>query len=232
VNPNGGRGIFSFTQRWTSSAPGLADGNAFGDFVLGDPTSAQVGLGRAAMNASTDWEHFYVQDNWQIASNLKVDGGIRYEYSRNMTDARNEIAAIDTSVPGGRFVVASDGAGNMSPVPAALLSLLPIPYVPSSAAGWNNSLLVPRSLRLAPRAGIAWSLPEVKTVARAGVGIYPNQAAYSIVTTLAQNLPFFITKTANSAADALSPSFTTQNALTVDAVQKKLAPVSTTVTGW
>jgi hypothetical protein len=218
VNPNGARGIFSFTPRWTSSAPGLTDGNAFADFLLDDPTTAQAGIGRATMNATTDWAHFYIQDNWQITANLKIDLGIRYEYNRNMTDANNQIAAIDTSVPGGRFVVASDGSGNISPSPAALLPFLPIPYVPSSVAGWNNSLLVPRSLRLAPRADIAWSLPGARTVIRAGLGIYPNQAAYNIVTNLAQNLPFFVTKTVNSAAAALSPSFTTQNALTAPTV--------------
>jgi hypothetical protein len=50
---------------------------------------------------------------------------------------------------------------------------------------------------------------------RAGFGIYPNQAAYSIVTNLAQNLPFFTTKTVNSTPTALPP-FTTQNALTTN----------------
>jgi hypothetical protein len=35
VNPNGARGMFSFTPRWTSAAAGLADGNAFADFLLG-----------------------------------------------------------------------------------------------------------------------------------------------------------------------------------------------------
>ena len=210
ANPNGARGIFSFTPRWTSSAPGLTNGNAFADFLLGDPTTAQAGLGRAALDANTNWGHLYVQDNWQIASNLKVDFGIRYEYNQNMTDANNQIAAIDTSIPGGRFVLASDASPNVS--------LIPIPYVTAAAAGWNNSLLVPRSLRLAPRAGLAWSLPRnLKTVIRAGFGIYPNQAAYSIVTNLAQNLPFFVSKTVNSAV-ALSPTFTTQNALATNAL--------------
>jgi hypothetical protein len=217
VNPNGARGIFSFTPRWTSSAPGLADGNAFADFLLGYPTTLQVGLGRAAMDASTDWGHFYVQDNWQIAPNLKIDLGIRYEYNRNMTDANNQIAAIDTAAAGGRFVVASNNSGTISPAANALLPFLPIPYVTSSAAGWNNSLLAPRPLRFAPRAGLAWSPAggRLKTVVRAGFGIYPNQAAYSIVTNLAQNLPFFVTKTVNPAA-ALSPSFTTENGLTAN----------------
>ena len=218
VNPNGARGVFSFTPRWTSSAPGLADGNAFADFLLGYPTTAQAGLGRAALNASTNWAHFYVQDNWQLTPKLKIDFGIRYEYNRNMTDANNQIAAIDTSVPGGRFVIASDGSGNISSAANAVLPFFPIPYVASSAAGWNNSLLVPRSLRLAPRAGFTWSLPRnSKTVIRAGLGIYPNQAAYSIVTNFAQNLPFFVTKTVSSTT-TLVPPFTTENVLTASTV--------------
>ena len=215
VNPNGARGIFSFTPHWTSSAVGLADGNAFADFLLGDPTTAQAGLGRAAVDGNTYWAHFYVQDNWQITRNFKADIGLRYEYNQNMTDEANQFSAIDTSVPGGRFVIASGAGGNIAPSANALLPLLPIPYVTSSAAGWNNSLLVARPLRLAPRAGFAWNLPDnLKTVIRAGFGIYPNQAAYSIITNLAQNLPFFVTRTANSSSTALLPTFTTGNALT------------------
>jgi hypothetical protein len=213
VNPNGARGVFSFTPRWTSSAPGLADGNAFADFLLGYPTTAQVGLGRAAMDANTDWAHFYVQDNWQLTPALKLDLGLRYEYNRNMTDATNQFAAVDTTIPGGRFVIASDSAGNLSPAAGALLPYLPVPYVTSQAAGWNNSLLATTLPRLAPRAGIAWNLPgNLKTVVRAGFGIYPNQAAYSIIANFAQNLPFFVTKTVNSTVTAMPP-FTTQNAL-------------------
>lgn len=218
VNPNGARGIFSFTPRWTSSSAGMADGNAFADFLLGYPTTAQVGLGRAAMDATTNWGHFYAQDTWQITPSFKFDVGIRYEYNQNMTDTNNWIAAIDTSVTGGRFVIASGDSGRVSPASNALLPFLPIPYITSSAAGWNNSLLVPRALRLAPRAGLAWSIPgNLKTVIRTGFGIYPNQAAYSIVTNLAQNLPFFVTKTVNSAV-TLSPTFSTENALTANTV--------------
>ena len=213
VNPNGARGIFSFTPRFTSSAPGLGDGNAFADFLLGDPTTAQVGLGRAAMDANANWGHFYIQDSWQVTRSLKLDLGLRYEYNRNMTDANNQMAAIDTSVPGGRFVIASDSSGMISPAANALLPFLPIPYVTSAAAGWNNSLLTSRPLRLAPRGGFAWTLPgHSNTVLRGGFGIYPNQAAYSIVTGFAQNLPFFVTKTVSSDA-AAPPSFQIQNAL-------------------
>ncbi len=115
VNPNGARGIFSFTPRFTSSSAGLGDGNAFADFLLGDPTTAQVGLGRAAMDANANWGHFYIQDSWQVLRSLKLDLGLRYEYNQNMTDANNQMSAIDPSVPGGRFVIASNGSGMISP---------------------------------------------------------------------------------------------------------------------
>ena len=215
VNPNGARGIFSYTPRWTSSAAGLADGNAFADFLLSYPTTAQTGLGRAAVDAHTNWAHFYAQDNWQITQNLKIDIGLRYEYNQNMTDAANQFSALDTSVPGGRFVIASDGAGNLAPSANPLLPLIPLSVVTSSAAGWNNSLLTSRPWRIAPRAGFVWNLAgNFKTVIRGSFGIYPNQAAYSIVTNFAQNLPFFVTKTVSSSGTALSPAFTTATALT------------------
>ncbi|HEY4364088.1 MAG TPA: carboxypeptidase-like regulatory domain-containing protein [Bryobacteraceae bacterium] len=217
-NPNGARGIFSYTPRFTSSAAGLANGNAFADFLLGDPSTAQVGLGRAAIDGSTNWAQFYAQDSWQAARNLKIEIGLRYEYNQNMTDSENRLAAIDTSVAGGRFVVASDGSGNVSPLAAPLLPLAPLPVVTSAQAGWNNSLLTTRPIRLAPRAGFAWSPGNSKNVIRGGVGIYPNQAAYSIITNFAQNLPFFVTKTVSGAAAALSPTFTTENALTASSL--------------
>ena len=218
VNPNGARGIFSFTPRWTSSAPGLADGNAFADFLLGYPTTAQVGLGRADMDASVKWIHLYAQDSWQLTPRFKVDAGLRYEYNPNMTEARNRMAAVDLSQPGGRFVIASDGSGQIAPEAAPLLPFIPIPYVTSAAAGWDNSLLTSKPLRLAPRVGFAWSPASPQTVVRGGFGIYPNQAAYSIITNFAQNLPFFVTKTVSSSATAASPSFSTANALAANTV--------------
>jgi hypothetical protein len=219
TNPNGARGVFSFTPKWSSSVPGLTDGNALADFLLGDPTTAQVGLGRAAIDGNTNWAHFYAQDDWQVTPHLKLDAGLRYEYNQNLTDAHNQIAAVDTSVPGGRFVIASDSSGNIAPSAAPLLPFIPIPYFTSAAAGWNNSLLTTRPFRLAPRVGFAWNLPNSpKTVLRGGFGIYPNQAAYSILTNLAQNLPFFVTKTVNSSATAAFPTFNTEDALLADTV--------------
>ena len=50
-------------------------------------------------------------------------------------------------------------------------------------------------MRLAPRIGLAWTLPDHKTVIRSGFGIYTNQAAYNIIQNAALNLPFYFAKT-------------------------------------
>ncbi len=207
VNANNARGLFQFTGHYT--------GNALGDFLLGTPTQGQVGVGgRGALLGRTNWVHLYIQDGWQILPSLKLDIGLRYEYNQNVTDVNNNMAVVDTHVPGGRFVIASDSRGQISPNASALLSSIPIPYVTSAQAGWDRSLLAPRPIRLAPRIGLAWSLPDQKTVIRSGFGIYTNQAAYSIIQGAALNLPFYFAKTvANASAACASSPCTTENIL-------------------
>ena len=96
----------------------------------------------------------------------------------------------------------------MATIPAGLN------YVTSAQAGWNNSLLTARPLRLAPRIGLAWALPDHKTVIRSGFGIYTNQAAYSIIQNAALNLPFYFAKTVtNSTSCAAATNCTTENIL-------------------
>src|ERR1700730_17244092 len=165
ANPNNARGTFAFTNRWTSQTGSGADGtggNSFADFLLGYPTTGTAGIGRASLDSYTNWAHFYIQDSWEITPNLKIDAGIRYEYNQNMIDRLNGMSIIDgisvlDATPGvntARFVVPSD-ANTLSPNP--LLSLITIPVVTSTAAGYNRSLLEPATFRFAPRLGVAWN---------------------------------------------------------------------------
>jgi hypothetical protein len=223
ANPNNARGTFAFTNRWTSqtgSGAAGTGGNAFADFLLGYPTTGTAGIGRANLDSYTNWAQFYVQDSWQVTPNLKIDAGIRYEYNQNMIDRLNGMSIIDgisvlDATPGvntARFVVPSDST-TLSPNP--LLSLITIPVVTSAAAGYNRSLLEPRNFRFAPRLGVAWNPWGLsKTVIRAGAGIYPNQAAYSVISNAAQNLPFFVNKTVNTTASNGAPPFSTPTMLT------------------
>jgi outer membrane receptor protein involved in Fe transport len=216
VNPNAARGAFTFNGQWT--------GNAFADFLLGYPSAAQVGIGRADEHGRTTWFHVYGQDDWRVNSNLSVNYGLRYEINSQMADVDNRLSAIDLTAPGGRFVIASDDDGNISPTAEPLLGEIPIAAVTSKAAGWTRGLLRPGYQRFAPRIGFAWSLGgRGKTVMNAGAGVFLNQWAYSIQQALAQTLPFFIAKTVNAPADALRPTATTETML--------LAPANGSVGG-
>jgi carboxypeptidase family protein len=218
TNPEAARGVLAFTSRWTSSRAGLTDGNAFADFLLGVPSSAQVGIGRGDEDARTNWLHVYGQDDWEVTPRLTVNFGLRYEINQHMRAVDNRLSVIDLTVPGGRFVIASDNDGRINPAANALLPLIPIPYVTSSSAGWERGLLQPSYKRIAPRLGVAWQAPgKHDTVVRAGFGIYLNQWAYSVQQALARNLPFFLVKSVNIAADALSPIATTADILAADA---------------
>ncbi|PYU27487.1 MAG: hypothetical protein DMG32_06765 [Acidobacteria bacterium] len=207
--PNGARGIYTYTGSYTSN--GLNTGNPLADFLLGYPSQAQVGIGSGAENARTSWAHFYFEDSWQAAPNLTLDAGLRYEYNANLVAQADQTANIDLVAPGGPAFVVADNPANLAPGAAQLALLSPLPIVSASSVGWNESLLIPRSLRFSPRVGVAWRIPgPQEMVVRAGFGIYTNQAAYSILQNLAENIPFFLVKTVTNSSAA---AFTTENIL-------------------
>ncbi|MCH7750468.1 MAG: TonB-dependent receptor, partial [Acidobacteria bacterium] len=209
-NADTARGAFTYTGQWT--------GNALADFLLGFPTSARSGVGGGDEDARTTWLHLYAQDDWRARDNLTFNYGLRYELNSHMKDVDNRLSSIDLSVPGGRYVIASDDAGNISPDAEALLPLIPIPWVTSSEIGWERSLLRPSKKRFAPRVGFALSFGEDRpAVIRGGYGIFLNQWAYSVQTAFTRNLPFFFLKQVDAPSDQLVPTLQTRDILTSDA---------------
>ena len=206
--PDNARGAFTYTGQFT--------GNAFGDFLLGYPTSAASGIGRGDQDGRTTWLHLFAQDDWRMRENLTLNVGLRYEYNQHMRDENNRLSSVDLLTPGGRFVIASDDAGNINPEAHALLPLIPIPYVTSAEAGWERGLLSPSKVRLAPRTGLAWVFDDGRAVLRGGYGIFLNQWAYSVQTALSRNLPFFYTKQVDVPVTQRLPLFQTRNILAAD----------------
>lgn len=205
--PNDARGVYTYS--------GVYSGNPLADFLLGYPSQAQVGIGEGAENAHANWAHFYAEDGWQVTQNLKLDFGVRYEFNQNLAARANQTSDIDLAGPGGPVFVVAGNPANLPPAAAAIAALSPIPVVSAASVGWNNSLLKPKSLRLSPRIGLAWTVPHSRqTVVRAGFGIYTNQAAYSVLQNLAENVPFFLLKTAANTTGA--PLYTTANILTLN----------------
>ena len=206
VQPDNARGSFTYAGQFS--------GNAFADFLLGYPTSASAGIGRGDENGRTNWLHLYAQDDWQARSNLTVNAGLRYEFNQHMYDVQNRLSSIDLSVPGGRFVIASDADGRINPGAQPLLSQIPVPYVASNEIGWGRGLLDPSAIRLAPRVGFALGLRDARAVVRGGYGVFLNQWAYSVQTAFARNLPFFRTEQVDVPADVRSPTLRTRDILT------------------
>jgi hypothetical protein len=199
--PDNARGAFTYTGQFS--------GNAFADFLLGYPTTAVAGIGRGDEDGRTNWLHLFAQDDWRVRSNLTLNLGLRYEYNQHMRDVSNRLSSVDYQTPGGRFVIASDDNGNLDASAQDLLSLIPLPYVTSDAAGWDRGLLSPSKLRLAPRTGFALSLDGGRAVVRGGYGVFLNQWAYSVQTALARNLPFFFTRQIDVPSTQRVPASTT-----------------------
>jgi outer membrane receptor protein involved in Fe transport len=201
--PNNARGTYTFS--------GAYSGNAFADFLFGVPSQAQVGIGEGEENAHTNWAHFYIQDGWQVTPNLKLDVGLRYEYNSNLVAAPNQTSNIDLTPPGGPAFVVSGNPASLTTSQSALMAIAAaqnpsIPVDSASAVGWNDSLLRTRPLRFSPRLGLAWTIPRSgETVVRAGYGIYTNQAAYSVLQNLAENIPFFLNKTVSNNTPTTAP---------------------------
>ncbi len=207
-NPEAARGAFDFTGQFSR--------NAMADLLLGYPVAARSGTGgRGSEDARTTWFHVYVQDDWRARGNLTINYGLRYEINQHMYDVENRLSSIDFSVPGGRYVIASDDEGNISPAAESLLPLIPIPWVTSAEIGWDNSLLRPSKKRFAPRLGFALSLGDnATTVVRGGYGIFLNQWAYSVQTAFTRNLPFFFLRQVDVPIEQTRPELTTRNILT------------------
>ena len=210
VNADSARGAFTYTGQFS--------GNAMADFLLGYPILGRSGIGgRGSEDARTTWLHLYAQDDWRLRDNLTINYGLRYEINQHMHDVDNRLSTIDFSVPGGRYVIASDESGNISPDAGALLPLIPIPWVTSAEAGWDNSLLRPSKTRFAPRLGFALTLGDRgATVVRGGYGVFLNQWAYSVQTSFTRNLPFFFLKRVDVPISQVQPDLTTQDILTAN----------------
>ena len=167
VNPNQARGAFTFNGQWT--------GNAFADFLLGYPASAQAGLGRADEHGRATWFHVYAQDDWKARANLTLNYGLRYEINGQMTDIDNRLSAIDLTVPGGRFVLASDGNGRLSRAQERCCRRSD-PRASQRRLDQRSAAAQLSALRAA--LGAVWTLgQDADTVVNAGFGVFLNQWA-------------------------------------------------------
>ena len=144
------------------------------DFANGFATLFQQGS--AAVTRGRTWStNLFLQDNWKVKSNLTLNLGLRWEYNRALTDARDRVAALR---PGQQSDIFPDApAGLVYPGDAGISRS-------TYGEDWNN---------FAPRFGFAWDVLKNGGLAlRGGYGLFYDLHNYLLTFNVTRTAPYVI----------------------------------------
>jgi hypothetical protein len=162
-------GNFTFANTFT--------GNAYGDFLLGIPTTDQRITARYRAEGFTRNWNFFWQDDFKITPRLTLNYGLRYEYHPPFRDRFGNISNWDNV--NGRVVVPTMGISHTEPVFRATIGSTPI--VTAKDAGWPEALRQKDLNNFAPRFGFAFRpSADNRSVIRGGWGIFVNDLIGSV----------------------------------------------------
>ena len=152
-------GSVTFSERFT--------GHAYGDFLLGIPTSAQrafPSIQISRLRWASDW---FITDDFKITPRLTLNIGARYEYHPGYSEALGQQSVFD--IGSGKIVVPDGALSRVSPlVPRGYVDV-----VEASKVGLPGATLMRGDRNnIAPRLGLAWRPFGPSTVFRAGYGFF------------------------------------------------------------
>ncbi|MFN7997521.1 MAG: TonB-dependent receptor [Bryobacteraceae bacterium] len=148
-------GQFDFNGQYTGF--GLAD------FMLGYPSQVRLkGPALARYNRKTD-TGAYINDTWNVSSNLTLTLGVRWEYFMPSVD--NNDRRVNWNPATQAVVVPSQSTLQFTSIPQDI----PVEIAPAGFPG--RSLMYGNWKNFGPRAGFAYRLHD-RTVVRGGYGIY------------------------------------------------------------
>lgn len=187
-------GQFGFTTNYT--------GNAFGDFLLGYPSSVFRAYPIALYgNYANQWAAF-VQDDYRVTHNFTLNLGLRWAYNPFFNGINGQTSAFDYAT--GKVVIPTTGSGALiDPIPQPETPLL-LPLFTDRLLG-TNQLGLPQSIRRTgdgqwlPRFGFAWRpAASDKLVVRGAYGIFDEFLDTNLTLQWAKVPPFEITQTVNN----------------------------------
>ncbi len=213
IGGNNPLGSYTFTGYATASPAdqiggksGVTSGDGFADFLLGLPQSTALQAGLYKTYLREDVYDGYAMDDFRVASNITLNGGLRYEYFGPYTSKNNRLVNLQ---PNSTFTAFT-------------------PIKPGQA-GYPTSLVNPDRLMFAPRLGVAYRPKNAgwtkDTVIRVGYGINYNTGQYAIfarslshqppfAATQTNDFPIYTTSTAPTAPPAPTGCATTQSQYT------------------
>jgi hypothetical protein len=167
-------GSYSYTQlntRDRRTNQGIISSADFSQFIQGlvttndDFTTTKFLQGNANRYYRAGQAGAYIQDKFQLHSNLSLTAGLRFDWDGGLTEKYGRIFNFDPS----RYVYddATDTISSNGFIIAGNNKLFP-------TRGVSNTTLTGRQWGLAPRVGAAWSPRKFndKVVVRAGMGLY------------------------------------------------------------
>ena len=181
-------GSFTFTGLFTQDATSDPNtGFSFADFLLGLPQQTAI---NSAVNKSYLRDNVfdaYALDDWRWLPSLTLNYGVRYEFFAPYTEKYGHLAEVLTNPTEG-FTSQTEVLSGQGGLPAALVN--------------------PFTKAFAPRVGLAWRVPKVKSmVVRANFGMNYTVGAYAtFASTLAHEPPFANEQTNQEVTAAGSPS--------------------------
>ena len=192
------RGLFNFSGTFT--------GNAFADYLLGDPNQETL---NSELDGDLRYKYYgaYINDDWKVTPKLTLNLGIRYE---------RETAPIERNNLQSNFVVGPNVLiFPNNNIPSTAL-------IPASLAGTIPAGVDPRALikvfgnNWAPRAGLAYQI-RPNTVIRVGGGLFYAEADAAGASGRPVSNPPFRTTYNPPAGDGIHPTFTFASGFPVNA---------------
>jgi hypothetical protein len=179
------------TYQFFASGP-FTTGNAGADFLLGIPSSYTQGSG-SVIRARGQEYYSYVQDQWQVKSNLTLTMGVAWDIETPFTNLYAHGEVLDAFHPGQQSTVFPS-----APVGLVFPGDKGVNQYGGATVHYNH---------FAPRLGFAWSpWNSQKFSVRGGIGLYYNRTEEEATLQTLTNVPFSLT-TSGAGALGTSPGF-------------------------
>lgn len=168
------RGFYQFTNGFTTAtASNDGTGSALASFLLGLPVVKQRQAGIPQMDLANWGTDAFVQDTWQITTTTTLNLGLRYEFTTPLYDKRYTNSNL----------IFNDG------VPSVFIG---------GQNGYPKSLMYANTHNLAPRIGVARTLPRLGLVVHGAYGVFFTPVDFNTWCNQRHNVPFVFPETLQS----------------------------------